>query len=66
MLEDTSAMALGTPSGHTEPGSLEADTKRMLSATGLQKSYGARKVVKSVSLSVTKGEVVQVKPHRFT
>ena len=29
-----------------------------LEATGLQKSYGPRKVVKSVSLSVNKGEVV--------
>ncbi len=29
-----------------------------LEATGLQKSYGARKVVKSVSLAVNKGEVV--------
>jgi lipopolysaccharide export system ATP-binding protein len=31
---------------------------RSLTATGLQKSYGARKVVKDVSLSVTQGEVV--------
>ncbi len=29
-----------------------------LSATGLQKSYGARKVVKDVSLSVAQGEIV--------
>jgi lipopolysaccharide export system ATP-binding protein len=33
-------------------------TARMLSATGLQKSYGARMVVKDVSLSVSQGEVV--------
>ncbi len=31
---------------------------RQLKATGLQKAYGARKVVKDVSLSVTQGEVV--------
>ncbi|MBX9794370.1 MAG: ATP-binding cassette domain-containing protein, partial [Burkholderiaceae bacterium] len=31
---------------------------RRLSATGLQKSYGARKVVKDVHLSVDAGEVV--------
>ncbi len=31
---------------------------RQLKASGLQKAYGARKVVKDVSLSVTQGEVV--------
>jgi lipopolysaccharide export system ATP-binding protein len=35
-----------------------ADPERVLSAQGLQKSYGARKVVKDVSLRVAKGEVV--------
>ncbi len=33
-------------------------TPRLLVASGLQKSYGARKVVKDVSLSVSQGEVV--------
>jgi lipopolysaccharide export system ATP-binding protein len=33
-------------------------TPRMLVASGLQKSYGARKVVKDVSVSVSEGEVV--------
>ena len=37
-----------------------------LEATGLQKSYGPRKVVKSVSLAVEKGEVVgPIKDLRF-
>ncbi len=35
-----------------------ADTNQQLIATGLQKAYGARKVVKDVSLSVSQGEVV--------
>jgi lipopolysaccharide export system ATP-binding protein len=33
-------------------------TPRLLVASGLQKSYGARKVVKDVSVSVSEGEVV--------
>jgi lipopolysaccharide export system ATP-binding protein len=39
-------------------GSSSAPALRQLKATGLQKAYGARKVVKDVSLSVTQGEVV--------
>ncbi len=38
-------------------GSPSAETSRLV-ARGLQKSYGSRKVVKDVSLSVQKGEVV--------
>ncbi len=44
-----------------ESSSAHADvtqSRRKLSATGLQKAYGARKVVKDVSLSVAQGEVV--------
>jgi lipopolysaccharide export system ATP-binding protein len=40
------------------PATSASSPQRMLSATGLQKSYGARKVVKDVSLSVNQGEVV--------
>ncbi len=41
----------------TSAGAAQA-TPRQLSAMGLQKRYGARQVVKDVSLSVTQGEVV--------
>jgi lipopolysaccharide export system ATP-binding protein len=58
MQEDSTALALGVATAQTDPTPTDSDTKRMLSATGLQKSYGARKVVKNVSLSVTQGEVV--------
>jgi lipopolysaccharide export system ATP-binding protein len=40
------------------PAAVQNTPLRSLTATGLQKSYGARKVVKDVSLSVTQGEVV--------
>jgi lipopolysaccharide export system ATP-binding protein len=39
-------------------GSAGAPARRQLKATGLQKAYGARTVVKNVSLSVNQGEVV--------
>lgn len=48
---------MAVASQDARPGAL-ADTTRTLTATGLQKSYGVRKVVKDVSLSVAQGEVV--------
>jgi lipopolysaccharide export system ATP-binding protein len=45
------AQAAGSASAAAQP-------LRQLKATGLQKAYGARKVVKDVSLSVNQGEVV--------
>jgi lipopolysaccharide export system ATP-binding protein len=48
---------MASASQDAPPGAL-VDTTRTLSANGLQKSYGVRKVVKDVSLSVAQGEVV--------
>ncbi|NMM10476.1 MAG: LPS export ABC transporter ATP-binding protein [Polaromonas sp.] len=43
---------------HTSPVSTATETPSRLVAQGLQKSYGSRKVVQDVSLTVQKGEVV--------
>jgi len=50
-ISSVNALAVNTPAASTAPPS-------RLVAQGLQKSYGSRKVVQDVSLSVQKGEVV--------
>jgi lipopolysaccharide export system ATP-binding protein len=54
------APATAVRAENTAPSELRtgADSPQQLVATGLQKAYGARKVVKNVSLSVSQGEVV--------
>ncbi len=57
-MQDDAVFRQATALSTTEHGAAPEHTARKLIATGLQKSYGARMVVKDVSLSVSQGEVV--------
>jgi lipopolysaccharide export system ATP-binding protein len=57
MQEDATVSHVSEAGQDSAHGALPSAARR-LSATGLQKSYGVRKVVKDVSLSVAQGEVV--------
>jgi lipopolysaccharide export system ATP-binding protein len=56
-MQDSSTVVDANEHAYASDQALGAAPRR-LSATGLQKSYGVRKVVKDVSLSVAQGEVV--------
>ena len=58
-MSSTANATVQTEERHPQPVSAATQTAvQRLTATGLQKSYGARKVVKDVSVSVAQGEVV--------
>jgi lipopolysaccharide export system ATP-binding protein len=52
------AASVAAPKPNVQSIQRAASTEGLLAVEGLQKSYGSRKVVKNVSLSVKKGEVV--------
>ena len=54
----TAVPAVGTGAADTAPAAGVSTSASRLVATGLQKSYGSRKVVQDVSLAVQSGEVV--------